>query len=583
MIRVCLHMIVKNERDAIRRCLRSVRPHVDAWCVVDTGSEDGTQDIVREELDGLPGALHELPWKGFAESRNDGLRLAREVIGTDLDGWLLFTIDADEILHVDPTYTWPTEPFDCWHVKVKLGPHGFTRRLLTRASVPWKYRGAIHEDLDDKPGRTIGPPLNGVYVESTRDGARASDPCRFANDVIALLREEAEAPPDEPEECKARRYFYIANSLRDGYLAVRDRRNIEHALQWYTRCAQTPGDPGEKWACMHARAGCMIELGRSPAEVLEAHLLAYAQHEPRAETLLQLARWFRATSTTPAVAGLFEQAAERIPKPSHGMFVDDACYPKPPRIGIITAPRDGGQFPLPITITSAIAADHRVSPDCIRVFYDSTGVLRLPGGIGWENATQEVLDRIRTGGIWGTLNLIRALEWAAGADEISITCEDDLVFSRNWLGRAKTLLEAAERETKGPVVINGHDMYSDLSVLRDSGIEVDEDRLFDATPRTWPNGSQLYVMRPATALMLAAELSERMGLETPDERKGWAMDVGVLRCCLELGIARMLFSGWNLVWHNDAVPSTWASKDPRWAGRDAEHRKLRATKRFRPW
>ncbi|MGW8788902.1 glycosyltransferase, partial [Heyndrickxia sporothermodurans] len=42
---ICLSMIVKNEASVIRRCLDSVRPLIDTWVIIDTGSTDGTQDI----------------------------------------------------------------------------------------------------------------------------------------------------------------------------------------------------------------------------------------------------------------------------------------------------------------------------------------------------------------------------------------------------------------------------------------------------------------------------------------------------------------------------------------------------------
>ena len=45
---VCLNMIVKNEAAVIARCLASVRPLIDSWAIVDTGSSDGTQEIVRD-------------------------------------------------------------------------------------------------------------------------------------------------------------------------------------------------------------------------------------------------------------------------------------------------------------------------------------------------------------------------------------------------------------------------------------------------------------------------------------------------------------------------------------------------------
>ena len=54
-------MIVKNEASVIRRCLDSVRGVIDSWVIADTGSTDGTQEIIREALRDLPGALIERP------------------------------------------------------------------------------------------------------------------------------------------------------------------------------------------------------------------------------------------------------------------------------------------------------------------------------------------------------------------------------------------------------------------------------------------------------------------------------------------------------------------------------------------
>ena len=63
-------MIVKNEAHVIRRCLDSVRPLIDRWVIVDTGSTDGTQALIRELMADVPGELHERPWVDFSTNRN---------------------------------------------------------------------------------------------------------------------------------------------------------------------------------------------------------------------------------------------------------------------------------------------------------------------------------------------------------------------------------------------------------------------------------------------------------------------------------------------------------------------------------
>lgn len=85
-------MIVKNEDKNLPRCLESVRPYIDELAIVDTGSEDGTLDIIRkfdEDNPDIKVRLKESPWqKNFSFHRNESIQLAT-------GHWLLF-IDADE-------------------------------------------------------------------------------------------------------------------------------------------------------------------------------------------------------------------------------------------------------------------------------------------------------------------------------------------------------------------------------------------------------------------------------------------------------------------------------------------------------
>nr|WP_308061869.1 glycosyltransferase [Streptomyces sp. LBUM 1477] len=74
---ICLCMIVKNEARVIERCLASVRPLIDTWVISDTGSTDGTQDLIREALDGIPGELRQDPWVDFGRNRTRNIQHAR--------------------------------------------------------------------------------------------------------------------------------------------------------------------------------------------------------------------------------------------------------------------------------------------------------------------------------------------------------------------------------------------------------------------------------------------------------------------------------------------------------------------------
>jgi len=85
-------MIVRDEEAVLERALRSVAGVVDAVCVVDTGSTDGTLALAAR----LGAHVARAPWSDdFAAARNRSLELARETVGAA--GHVL-VLDADEEL-----------------------------------------------------------------------------------------------------------------------------------------------------------------------------------------------------------------------------------------------------------------------------------------------------------------------------------------------------------------------------------------------------------------------------------------------------------------------------------------------------
>ena len=91
---VCLNMIVKNESRIIRRLIESVVPLVDTYCICDTGSTDGTQQIIRDCFanKGINGKIVEEPFRNFGHNRTSALRHAKGMAD------YVLLLDADMIL-----------------------------------------------------------------------------------------------------------------------------------------------------------------------------------------------------------------------------------------------------------------------------------------------------------------------------------------------------------------------------------------------------------------------------------------------------------------------------------------------------
>ncbi len=582
MIRLCLCMIVKNEAPVIRRCLASVAPHVDAWCIVDTGSTDGTQGVIRsvaQSFDG-PATLYELPWVDFATNRTQALDLARSQVAIHAasvpgDEWYLLLIDADEELVVPEGYEWPALNADAYALSVV--PDGspdfsFARHLLLRAEHPWRFEGAVHEDIVSDIPASLGGVVPDVHVLTHADGHRRQNPRKYLDDADALRIEHERDPSN------ARTVFYLAQSFRDHWVVSKDRDAAEQALRWYTICAGMPvseHSAQETFVAAFEVARCREILGFPPREVIESYLAAHANRPSRAEPLANLARYLREIGQ-PAVADVFAAYTARMAPGLDHMLVDRSAYGggHGARIGVITAPREGMNA-LHFTLVSLLASD-AVDFAGVRVFSDS--IEAPPCSAPVETETAEELSRRRdAGGIYGTLNLARALEWAAVAADVAVVLEDDVLCSREWFRRGRALLEAAERE-RGETVVSLHDMHG-RRALGQVAVSVGSDCLLEAGPGTFPNGSQGYLMRPATARKLAAQLREKMALPTRDERKAWAMDVGMTRLCGP----RLLYADPCLLLHIDSASSTWAAGPEGIVATDEEHAKLRKTRRFLPF
>lgn len=298
---ISLNMIVKNEAPVIRRCLESARPWIQAWTIVDTGSSDGTQDLVREILGGVPGALHERPWRDFGSNRTEAIRLA----GPGAD-YLLF-LDADEELEMPAGYAWPVLGGDAYSLLHRFSGLDYHRAALAATRIPWQFEGVLHEYLDSPEPHRIEP-LHGPVIRVHPEGARSSDPLKYAKDA-AVLEEALLREPGHP-----RHTFYLAQSYRDA-------GELRRGLEVYERRILLGGWAEEVWYSMYQAALLRESLGAPRPEVLAAFLRAYEFRPGRPETLGQLARFCRLGGEF-HLAHLFAERAISLPPTQDVLFVE---------------------------------------------------------------------------------------------------------------------------------------------------------------------------------------------------------------------------------------------------------------------
>ena len=218
---VCLNMIVKDEEEVIGRCLESVKPYIDHWVIVDTGSTDRTKEVIEETLKGIPGQLHERKWVGFDVNRNEALELARNQCD-----YLLF-IDADETLVVDNPYWNGPLTYDYYGTSIDMNGSRANRLLLLRSNHHTVWHGEMHEQLileDEWEGELLFDP----YIDaSCRDGARSKDPLKHQKDAIKL----AQMVKDHPEDLRSLTFLaqshFLAGDYEEALIAAEKRASLE--------------------------------------------------------------------------------------------------------------------------------------------------------------------------------------------------------------------------------------------------------------------------------------------------------------------------------------------------------------------
>ena len=293
-------MIVKNEADIVAETLDSVAPYVSSWVIVDTGSTDGTQDVIGKHMArlGCPGELHERPWRDFGHNRSEALNLAQG------HGDYIWVIDADDIVVGTPDFTQLSADI----YRMRLGDASFTywRPQLFRDGARVRYEGVVHETAVWESDCVVGRLESDYYVESRRLGARNQDPQKYARDRDLLLAEVERNPED------ARSVFYLAQSYFDLDDFVNARKSYERRLEM-------DGSDEEVYYSMLRLAESMAKLDVPWIVIQDVYLQAWEFRPTRAEALHAIARRYREEQRY-LPGHLFAQRAAQIPFPERDLL-----------------------------------------------------------------------------------------------------------------------------------------------------------------------------------------------------------------------------------------------------------------------
>lgn len=226
--RICLTMIVKNEAKNMPRLLDSLVTVIDFISVVDTGSSDETEKVIKDwgKAHNIPTTVHHLPFRNFAFNRTHSAQVAIE---TYPEADYLLLSDADFVWRVDPGFNKGllidhkylvkqyNRAMDYWNIRV----------LSTR--VDWSCIGVTHEywceqkDHNRFQGNIRTAKISTLIIDDREDGGCKQD--KFIRDE-KLLREGI--VEESNKDLVSRYKFYLAQTLKDT-------QQYTESIEWYTK------------------------------------------------------------------------------------------------------------------------------------------------------------------------------------------------------------------------------------------------------------------------------------------------------------------------------------------------------------
>jgi len=312
-VRIIVLLMIKNESRIIRRSIQSALSIADAICVSDTGSTDGTVELLQAFYPTLsvPCRTYTHPWTNFGINRsksfNDAKQFCYELDWEPTKTYVL-AIDADMELVVEPAFNKQTDlTLKGYSLIQKAGSLHYANMRLMRLDCPWKCVGATHEYWDGPMEGTI--PDSKLWINDKNDGGCKAD--KYTRDLQMLQDELKEQPTNQ------RTHFYLAQTLK--CLGKHD-----ESIEFYKKRIELGGWYEEVWFSYYMIAQQYLNTGR-PEEAELWTLKGQKYNNYRAESLYHLVKHFRIIGHQWKAMHYYYEA-KRIPKPSVALFLESEIY-----------------------------------------------------------------------------------------------------------------------------------------------------------------------------------------------------------------------------------------------------------------
>jgi len=336
MGKLALNFICKDESHVIKNMLESCKTITDLIVVNDTGSTDGTQDIIRNfgKENNIPTYVFERAFDDFEKSRNHAMQKLRDVVaelGWNPEQVHGYWFDCDETLIIDPKFNKSQFTKDLYMINTYIGQMKYTRNTFFKVSKPFKWYGPIHEFIVcDEKNITSGLAEN-IHVDVKMTGAswQGDIPTKYKNHAF-VLEKYIDANRQDP-----RWIFYTAQSYHDSASLPDNKEENEErmrrSMKYYReRISRTDGYAEEIFYSQY-RVGTIMRILEEPWNLTHQELLkAYAMDPLRGEPIktiidyyLQVNEWNMAYLYTKFAKVNFHG---KNPYPTRLLFVDEALY-----------------------------------------------------------------------------------------------------------------------------------------------------------------------------------------------------------------------------------------------------------------